>query len=286
MVSDPDLAHVEAACKRLDFLVVQDIFLTETAQLADVVLPAACFAEKDGTFTNTERRVQRAQGGRAAGRGPRRLGDRRATSPARLGHPMAYAGAEAIMDEIARRHPVLRRHHLRAAGARGAPLALPGTDHPGTPFLHMDKFTRGLGVFSAVDYRPPAEPPDDEYPLTLTTGRVLYQYHTGTMTMKTDGLNERAPECFVEIAARGRARARRRGRRPGAASARAAARSSPGRASPAMTAPGTVFMPFHFAEAAANRLTSAARARPGLEDPGVQGLRGPHRARWRRSRRP
>jgi len=266
LVSDPDLAHTEESLRRLEFLVVQDIFMTETAKLAHVVLPAACFAECDGTFTNTERKVQRV---------------RRAVSPPgsaradweivcdlsrRLGHPMAYADAAAILAEVAQVTPsYCGISHERLEG-EGIHWPCTGSDHPGTPCLHVDRFTCGLGVFAAVEYVPPAEPPDAEYPLTLTTGRVLYQYHTGTMTMKTGGLNELAPECFVEIA---RPDARTLGiadgelvrisSRRGEITARAVVA--------AMTMPGTVFLPFHFAAAAANRLTSSAGLDPVAKIP-------------------
>ena len=132
-----------------------------------------------------------------------------------------------------------------------------GTDHPGTPCLHIDQFTCGLGVFHAIDYVPPAEIPDQEFPLYLTTGRVLYQYHTGTMTMKSSGLNEKAPGCFVEISLQD---ARRHGiedeallrvvSRRGEIEAKAKISE--------MAVEGTVFIPFHYARAAANRLTNPA----------------------------
>jgi formate dehydrogenase alpha subunit len=266
MVSDADIAHVEACLKHLEFLVVQDIFLTETAKLAHVVLPAACFAETEGTFTNTERKVQRV---RKAVDPP---GEARADwqivadLAGRLGHPMVYTDAGAIMAEIARVTPSYCGISHARLEREGIHWPCTGTDHPGTPCLHMDQFTCGLGVFSAVEYVPPAEPTDAEYPLTLTTGRVLYQYHTGTMTMKTAGLNERAPACFVEIAG---ADARARGIEDGdlvsvgsrRGEIRARARVS------AMTAPGTVFVPFHYAEAAVNRLTSASALDPVAKIP-------------------
>ena len=261
MVSDADIAHVGESLRRLDFLVVQDIFLTETAKLAHVVLPAACFAEVDGTFTNTERKVQRIRKAVEPPGAARADWEIVAELAGRLGQPMSYAGAEAIMAEIARvtpsycgiSYPRLEREEIH--------WPCTGTDHPGTPCLHMDQFTCGLGVFSAVEYRPPAESPDAEYPLTLTTGRVLYQYHTGTMTMKTDGLNERAPACFVEIAGDD---ARALGVADGdlvLVSSRRGEIVVRARVSGA-TAPGTVFMPFHWAEAAANRLTSAVALDP------------------------
>jgi predicted molibdopterin-dependent oxidoreductase YjgC len=261
MVSDADIGHVEACLKHLDFLVVQDLFLTETAKLAHVVLPAACFAEVDGTFTNTERKVQRIRKAVEPPGAARADWEIVADLATRLGHPMAYSGAEAIMTEIATvtpsycgiSYPRLEREEIH--------WPCTGTDHPGTPCLHMDTFTCGLGVFSAVEYRPPAEVTDTEYPLTLTTGRVLYQYHTGTMTMKTKGLNERAPGSFIEVAPED---ARAAGVADGDAvlvSSRRGEVIARARVS-GMTAPGTVFMPFHWADGAANRLTSAAALDP------------------------
>jgi formate dehydrogenase alpha subunit len=257
MVSDPNLNHSEEALKRLEFLVVQDIFLTETARLADVVLPSAAFAEKDGTFTNTERKVQRV---RKAVEPP---GEARedwkiiADLSGRMGYPMAYAGARAIMDEIASVTPSYCGINYKRLDSGGIHWPCTGTDHPGTPCLHMDQFTCGLGVFHAIEYAPPAEVPDAQYPFYLTTGRVLYQYHTGTMTMRSEGLNERAPECFVEISPEDADSAgvgegellkvlSRRGE------IRARARVSE------MAVKGTLFIPFHYAEAPANLLTIGA----------------------------
>jgi formate dehydrogenase major subunit/formate dehydrogenase alpha subunit len=257
MVSDPNLNHSEEALKRLEFLVVQDIFLTETARLADVVLPSAAFAEKDGTFTNTERKVQRV---RKAVEPP---GEARedwkiiADLSGRMGYPMAYDGARAIMDEIASVTPSYCGINYKRLDSGGIHWPCTGTDHPGTPCLHMDQFTCGLGVFHAIEYAPPAEVPDAQYPFYLTTGRVLYQYHTGTMTMRSEGLNERAPECFVEISPEDADSAgvgegellkvlSRRGE------IRARARVSE------MAVKGTLFIPFHYAEAPANLLTIGA----------------------------
>jgi formate dehydrogenase alpha subunit len=266
LVSDADLAHAEESLRRLEFLVVQDIFLTETAKLAHVVLPAACFAETDGTFTNTERKVQRVRKAVEPPGAARADWEIVCDLAGRLGPPMAYAGTAAVLDEIARVTPSYCGIDYARLEREDIHWPCTGSEHPGTPCLHMDEFTCGLGVFSAVEYRPPAEVPDAEYPLTLTTGRVLYQYHTGTMTMKTDGLNERAPECFVEIAdADARALGILDGElvciasRRGEIVARAIVSDK--------TAPGTVFVPFHFAEAAVNRLTAAAPLDPVAKIP-------------------
>ena len=257
MVSDPDLNHAEKSLKNLDFLVVQDIFLTETARMADVVLPSASFAEKDGTFTNTERKVQRVRKAVTAPGKTREDGVILCDLSKRFGYAMSYKDSREVMEEIAQVTPSYCGINYNRIKVKGLHWPCTGTDHPGTPCLHMDQFTCGLGVFHAIDYRPPAEVPDDAYPLFLTTGRLLYHYHTGTMTMKTPGLNERAPACFVEISPEDAAgygvgegdMLRVRSRR---GEIEAAAKVSE------TAVKGTVFIPFHYAAAAANRLTNAA----------------------------
>jgi len=257
LVSDPDLNHVKECVENLDFLVVQDIFLNETGRMADVVLPATAFAEKDGTFTNTERKVQRVRKALDAPGEAKEDWRILCDLSTRLGYPMSYESPEKIMEEIAEVTPSYCGIRYDRLEIEGLHWPCTGTDHPGTPCLHMDKFTCGLGVFHAIDYIPPAELPDDEYPYYLTTGRVLYQYHTGTMTMKSDGLNTLAPECFVEISLEDASSWKiGEGERIRVASRRgeieAIARIS-GRVEK-----GTVFIPFHFANAAANKLTHAA----------------------------
>jgi formate dehydrogenase alpha subunit len=258
VISDPDSDHLVKALKQLDFLVVQDIFMTETAALADVVLPAASFAEKSGTFSNTERRVA-----------PVRqvippLGDSRpdwqiiAEISRRLGYPMDYADPEAIFEEIRKVTPSYAGiTYARLDAEGGLQWPCPTTEHPGTVYLHRGQFSRGKGAFFAIDHRDPAEMPDADYPLVLTTGRLLYQYHTGTMSRRAPGLEEKAPECLVEIAAADaidfgitdgepvRVKTRR-----GEMVARASVSSK--------AVPGTIFIPFHFHEAAVNQLTNAA----------------------------
>ncbi len=257
LVSDPDLNHAEKSIANLDFLVVQDIFLTETAMLADVVFPSACFAEKDGTFSNTERRVQRV---RKAIDPP---GDAKddwwiiCELATRMGYSMQYPDSQAIFKEITTVTPSYAGITYDRIEEEGIHWPCPTTDHPGTPILHGQQFTRGKGLFHAIEWDPPSEPTTNEYPLSLTTGRVLYQYHTGTMTMKTEGLNERAPESFVEIS---RADAGRYAIEDGdyvtIASRRGAIKVRVTVSPKAVD--GTVFIPFHFAQAAANKLTNAA----------------------------
>jgi predicted molibdopterin-dependent oxidoreductase YjgC len=199
MLSDPDLQHVKKELQKLDLMVVQDLFLTETAQLADVVLPVASFAEKEGTFSNTERRVQRV---RKAVEAP---GEAKADWEVicgisnKMGYAMKYASAKEIFEEVAKVTPSYAGISYERLEKGGIQWPCPTPEHQGTKFLHKDKFSRGLGLFSAIEYIAPNELPDKQYPFLLSTGRVLYHYHTGTMTTRAEGLNERCPESLVEI---------------------------------------------------------------------------------------
>jgi formate dehydrogenase alpha subunit len=259
LLSDPDITHVEEALSKLDFLVVQDIFLSETAKMADVVLPATSFAEKDGTFTNTERKVQRV---RKAVQAP---GEARAdweiivALANSLGATPAwsYDGPASVMAEMAAVTPSYGGISFERLDHDGLCWPCPTPDHPGTPILHIGRFTRGLGKFFPVVYQPPAEEAGEEYPLTLTTGRLLEHYHTGTMTRRVEGLNELVPTGFVEV---NPADAERLGVDDGARVTLETRRGSI--EVPALVTDrvdeGTVFVPFHFWESPANRLTNAA----------------------------
>jgi len=257
LVSDPDLHHAMASIENLEFLVVQDIFLTETALRADVVLPAASFAEKDGTFTNTERKVQRVR--RAVPPPGEAREDWQIISALaqRLGCSMTCRNSRDIMEEIAQVTPSYAGIAYNRIANNGLHWPCTDSGHPGTPCLHTETFASGKGTFHAIDYKPPAEIPDNDYPFSLTTGRVMYQYHTRTMTMRTPGLDEREPECFVEIASedamlhdvRNNDLLRVASRR-GFVTARARITDSVSR--------GVLFMPFHYADAAANILTNPA----------------------------
>ena len=257
LVSDPDVNHAEKSLKHLDFLVVQDIFLTETARLADVVLPSTCYAEKDGAFVNTERRVQRV---RKAVEPPGQAWDDWkiiCEIAARLGYEMTYDNSRQIMEEIAKVTPSFAGLSYERIEHEGIHWPCPTPEHPGTPILHREQFTRGRGLFHAIDYIEPAEKVDDEYPLYLTTGRLLYQYHTGTMSMRTGGLNEIAPEAFVEISPQDARKLKvEEGSRVNIDSRRGTIQARIKISRKAVT--GTVFIPFHYAVAAANRLTNAA----------------------------
>lgn len=257
MVSDPDLSHVEASLKHLDLLIVQDIFLTETARLADIVLPSACFAEKDGTFSNTERRVQRIRKAVPAPGEAKADWEIIAGISTRMGYPMNYASAAEIMAEINTVTPSYAGITYERLEEGGIQWPCPNTDHPGTRFLHKDRFSRGRGLFHAVEYIPPAELPDDEYPILLSTGRVLYHYHTGTMTRRSKGSMERCPESLVEI---NPSDAERLGIGDGQ-TVKVTSRRGTLQAKAKITTRsdrGTIFMNFHFHEAAVNLLTNPA----------------------------
>jgi formate dehydrogenase alpha subunit len=257
LVSDPDLNHCEKSLGNLDFFVVQDIFMTETAQVADVVLPATCFAEKDGTFSNTDRRVHMVN--KAVEPPGQAWDDWKITCEiaTRMGYEMKYENARQIMEEISAVTPSYGGITYDRIAYEGIHWPAPTAEHPGTPILHRDQFTKGKGTFHAIDYIPPAESADADYPMNLTTGRLLYHYHTGTMTMKSDGLNEIAPECFVEISPQdARKYEVQDGDAVDIASRRGTIRAVIKVSKMAVT--GTVFIPFHYATAAANRLTNAA----------------------------
>ncbi len=257
LMSDPDTNHVRKQLARLDFLVVSELFMSETAAVADVVLPAVSYAEKDGTYTATDRRIQRLH------RAVEPVGDSRpdwwilSQLSGRLGYPMRYAHPSEVMDEIATVTPIYRGVSYARLEGDGLRWPVPAADHPGTPILHVERFSRGLGRFHVVEHRPPAEEPDADYPLLLTTGRVLYHWHTGTMTRRSPTLTDQGNEPFVEIS---EADAERLGvhhdqmvrvaSRRGEITLRARVTTG--------IMGGVVFIPFHFSEAPANALTNNA----------------------------
>ncbi len=257
LVSDPDLAHAKASFDKLAFIVVQDMFMTETAQVADVVLPARCFAEKDGTFSNTERKIQRIRQAVTPPGEAKYDWEITCEVATRMGYTMSYENSAAIMEEIAQVTPSYGGISYDRIEKEGLHWPCPEANHPGTPILHIGQFPKGRGQFHAIDYIAPNELPDDDYPLALTTGRLIYHYHSGTMTRKSKGLNEKAPGNFVEIAAED---ALNLGLLDGdmtkVTSRRGQVKASVV-VSPKMSK-GTVFMPFHFAENAANNLTNPA----------------------------
>ena len=271
MTSDPDLNHVRHALEQTEFVVVQDLFLTETGPFADVVFPAASFAEKDGTFANTERRVQLVR------RAINPPGDARPDSwiitelarrtlamgaaepdPAAPHAGWDYATAADVLAEINALTPIYAGvTQERLTSGEQLQWPVPNDTHPGTPILHVGRFSRGVGRFVAVDHAPPAELPDDEYPLMMTTGRVLYHWHGGEMTRRARGLNAVYPDALVEIHPRdakkagiGNGQQIKVTSRRGEIVAKAEVTDR--------VVPGLVFSTFHFPESSANFLTNPA----------------------------
>jgi len=258
VLSEPEAKHAEEALRKLEFLVVQDMFLTETAQLADVVLPGTTFAEKDGTFTNTERRVQRIR------KVIEPIGNSKPDwwITCQLAQRMESRGFDfthpsEIMDEIGGLTPSYGGISYERLETTGLQWPCPTREHPGTPILHSKQFTRGKGRFVPLEYKPPAELPDDEYPLALTTGRSLFHFHTGTMSRKVDGLNVFRSEEQVEI---NPGDALRLGIADGE-TIKVISRRGEVIAKAKVTdisPPGAIFMTFHFAESPTNVLTNPA----------------------------
>jgi formate dehydrogenase major subunit len=261
VMAAPDSTNVERALDQADFCVVQDIFLTETAQHADVVLPSTCWVEREGTHTWVDRRVQKI--------------DKVIDPPGeampdwwivcrlaeRMGHgdKFAFASAAEIFEEIRSCVPQYKgiTYDRLERTAGGIHWPCPAEDHPGTPTMFGEKFPTadGLGRFRAVEYKPPAESPDTEFPAVLNTGRSLFHYHTGTMTRRTDTLSREVPEAYVEIHPEDAARL---GVRSGA---RIVLETRRGRIEAVAkvterVARGTIFVPFHFSESCANVLTN------------------------------
>ena len=256
-LTEPYTAQARKALQKLDFLVVQDIFPTETAVLADVILPAAAFAEKDGTYTSTERRVQRV---------------RRAVNPPgdakpdweiisllanKMEYPFQYKTVGEINREMTSLTPIYGGMQFDRLENYGLQWPSRDSSDPGTPALHVGKFTRGLGKFHAVEYRPPAESVSTDYPLTLTTGRILEHYHTGTMSRRTRVLHDLHPSGAIDIHPED---AIKLGITDGDLVSIASERGkieAPANVTD-KTSPGLVFMAIHWKESPVNMLTSAA----------------------------
>ena len=256
-LSDPDQHHVEEAFKRLDFMVVQDIFLTETAQFADVVLPSACFAEKNGTVTNTERRVQRMTKALSAPGQAKEDWEIIQGIAKAMGPSWDYTNAEDICKEIASLAPSYGGiSWKRLKNIDGLQWPCPTKDHPGTPILHREKFARGLGLMKAIEFKEPAEAPDKKYPFTLTTGRILEQFHTGTMSRKTKGLNKLAGP-MVMISTDDAKQLKIKNNKTVRVTTRRGTIDAPAFVSENI-GKGTIYIPFHYVESPANRLTNSA----------------------------
>lgn len=258
VLSEADANHVKQALKKLNFLVVQDIFLSETAKMADVVLPATTFAEKNGTFTNTERRVQLIRKAIAS------IGEAKSDDwiineiATRMGAKgFEHQPPDRIMDEIASVTPSYGGISHARLENETLQWPCPHKDHPGTAFLHRGKFPTpsGKGKFVPLTYKPPAELPDKTYPFILTTGRSLYHFHTATMSRKVYGLTVLRPGEYVEINPED---AMALGIKTGTL-VRVASRRGQVQAAAHITdlcAKGVINMTFHFAECPTNELTN------------------------------
>ncbi len=256
VLTDPDANHVEEALKSLDFLVVQDIFLTETAKLADVVLPGVTFAEKNGTFTNTERRVQMVKKAIAPLGNSRQDWEIICQLARALDYEMDYQSPSQVMEEIVSLTPIYAGINYDRVDGEGLQWPCPAPEHPGTPILHSGKFSRGKGKFHPVEYGEVAEPPSKSYPLVLTTGRWLYHYHAGSMSRRSS-LEEICHYAMVEINPDDAKKYKIADRdevelssKRGKIKLKACITDR--------SAPGMVFVPFHFAESPVNQLTIAA----------------------------
>lgn len=270
MISDPDIQHVKEGLENLDFLVVQDIFLTETAELADVVLPGASWAEKDGTFTSTERRVQYI---------------RKAVDPVGESKPdwailcdvarkmgsdlFEFNSPQEVFEEVRKVTPQyagMNKERLDKPEALHWPC--PDEEHPGTPILWGEQFATadGLGVLMPIEFIPAAELPDEEYPLTLTTGRMLFHWHTGSMTRRSETLANEVPTGFVEINPEDAAELGIKNKEMVSVKTRRGEITIKAKVTPDIMK-GVIFIPFHFVECAANMLTNGAALDPAAKMP-------------------
>ena len=255
-LSDPDQNHIIKAMERVDFMVVQDMFITETAEYADVILPAAAYMEKEGHFTNTERRVQRINKVIDAPEGVKTDWEIIQLIANAMGSDWNYQNTRDITKEINELTPQYGGITWERVGRKGLQWPCPTIDHPGTPYLHKGKFARGKGLLSPIAFKEPDELPDDDYPLILTTGRVLQQFHTGTMSRKTEGLNNIAgPMVMISVTDAeklgiGNSEEVKIATRRGEISAPAFVTKR--------IQPGVIYIPFHYKEAPANRLTNPA----------------------------
>ncbi len=257
MITDPNLNHVEKQLAKLDFLIVQDIFMTETAEMADVVLPAAASLEKTGTYTNTERRVQLSRKALEPPGAARQDGEIIADMAGKFGHKNFPRTPKDLFAEIRNLTPSYAGMSYRRLEREGLRWPCPDNDHPGTPILHVGHFVRAKGKLSPLRYKPPNEEPDTEYPLCLSTGRMLEHFHAGSMSRRSRVLSGIVRENEIEV---NRKDARRAGVKDGemirvkSRRGEITARASVG----GVASVGMVYIPFHFVEAAANRLTNDA----------------------------
>jgi formate dehydrogenase major subunit/formate dehydrogenase alpha subunit len=269
-MSDPDTKHIRHCLESIDFLVLQEIFPSETAAYADVLLPGVSFAEKTGTFTNTERRVQMvnkaieppgearpdwwitseiakriiSEGGRQIPEGGHANWD--------------YKDTSQILDEINALTPSYGGiTHERLLKGQRLQWPCPTLDHPGTPILHTKGFTRGNGKFMPIEHVPPAEKPDDAYPMVMSTGRVLYHWHGGQMTRRAKGLMQVYGEALVELNPNDAERLGVNGKKIVRVTSRRGSIEAEAWVTDRVP-PGMVYANFHFPNASANELTHAS----------------------------
>lgn len=253
MLSDPDINHVKKALESLELLVVSDIFMSETAKLAHVVLPGTSFMEKDGTFTNTERRVQRVR------KAIESIGNSKedwiilCEIIKALGGKADYSSPSDIMEEIRGLVPSYGGITYERLEKEGIQWPCPDLNHPGTKFLHKGKFSRGLGRFTINDYVQSSELPTEEYPFILTTGRILHHYHTGTMTRRAWALDREYPIGFMEVNPIDAEKLVVRNRKKVKVTSRIGEIIIEVRITENIME-GVVFIPFHFYESAVNKL--------------------------------
>jgi len=269
VLTDPDTTHTRKAFEALELIVVQDIFMTETAELAHVVLPASSFAEKDGTFTNTERRVQRVR--RAVSSPGLAMKDSLIIMELsrRMGYDMPYHHTDEVFQEIGKAWTAMAGMSYARLEDGGLQWPCPTHDHPGTPYLFKGGFPRGRGKFTVVQYKPSYEVPDKEYPFLLTTGRMLFHYHTGSMTRRVKQLEKVAHDAYVEL---NPADALELAVEDGMLVKVSSRRGSITLAARVSKRPdkGVVFIPFHFKEAAVNVLTSSTGLDPVAKIPSLK----------------
>jgi formate dehydrogenase alpha subunit len=254
-LSDPDVNHVLESLKALDFLIVQDIFLTETARFAHLVLPGACFAEKSGTYTNTERRFQLLRKAVPPPGNARDDFSILCLLGNALGLDFSYNDPGEVMEEIASLVPAYGGIRFDRLEKEGLQWPCPDLNHPGTQYLHKDHFTRGRGLFVVPEYTPPQELPDDDYPYYLSTGRMFAHYHTGTMTRRSPFLNRELDEAYAEINPEDAAHLNVKDGDRIKITTRRGEITTTARVTKSISK-NCIFAPFHFAEARANRLTN------------------------------
>ena len=266
-LSDPDWNHLSRAMKELDFLVVQELFLSETAQVADVVLAGASVAEKDGTFTNTERRCMRIH--EAIPPIGNALPDWKiiARLSTAMGYPMTYESPEQIFNEMVSLTPKsYAGMTYERLGLDGLQWPCPDGKHPGTPYLHQNQFAKGKGLFHAISYQDPAEMPDEDFPFFLTTGRMFAHFHTGTMTRISPHLDIEQTTGYVSIHPKDADALSIKNGDILVMTSRRGEMEAPARVS-ASVEPGVLFLPIHFGENPPNILTDADAFDPTAKIP-------------------